>query len=62
MAVGTLGGNKMVSVRHATLQDHLIKALNDFMVRSPSMYFTIVPNVVVIGSVVVNILYIYFVT
>ena len=62
VAVGTLGGNKMVSVRHATLQDHLIKALNDFMVRSPSMYFTIVPNVVVIGSLVVNILYIYFVT
>ena len=48
----------MVSVRHVTLQDHLIKALNDFMIRSPSMYVTIVPNLVVIGSVVVNILYI----
>ena len=58
MAVGTLGGNRMVSVRHVTLQDHLIKALNDFMIRSPSMYVTIVPNLVVIGSVVVNILYI----
>ena len=62
MAAGTLGGNKMVSVRHVTLQDHLIKVLNDFMVRSPSMYVTIVPNLVVIGSVVVNILYVEFVT
>ena len=58
VAVGTLGGNKMISVRHVTLQDHLIKALNNFMVRSPSMYVTIVPNLVVIGSLVVNILYI----
>ena len=51
VAVGTLGGNKMVSVRHVTLQDHLIKALNDFMVRSLSMYVTIVPNLVAIGTV-----------
>ena len=51
VAVGTLGGNKMVSVRHVTLQDHLIKALNDFMVRSLSLYVTIVPNLVAIGTV-----------
>ena len=58
MAVGTLGGDKMASVCNVTLQGHLIKATNDFMVMSPSTYVTIVPSLVVIGSVVVNILYI----
>ena len=57
VVVGTLGGNMMVSVCHVTLQGHLIKPLNDFMVRSPSMYVTIVPSLLAISSVVVNILY-----
>ena len=57
VVVGTLGGNMMVSVCHVTLQGHLIKPLNDFMVRSPSTYVTIVPSLLAISSVVVNILY-----
>ena len=59
VVIGTVGGNIMVFSSHVTLQDHMIKALNDFMVRrSPSRYATITTSLVVIGTVVVKILYI----
>ena len=45
----------MVFVYHVTLQDHVIKALNDFMVRSPSRYVTTLPLFVAISNVVVKI-------
>ena len=32
-------------------QDHVIKVLNDFMVRIPSRYVIILPSLVVIGTV-----------
>ena len=35
-------------------QDHVIKVLNDFMARSPSKYFTILPSLVAIGTVAVE--------
>ena len=43
-------GHVMVFVCRMTLQDHLIKALNDFMVRSPSRCVTILPSLVVMGT------------
>ena len=48
-------GDILVFVYHVTLQDHVIKALNDLMVRSLSMYVTILRHMVVIGTVVVKI-------
>ena len=42
----------MVFVCHMILQDQVIKASNDFMVRSPSKYLTILPCLVAIGTVV----------
>ena len=44
----------MALVWHLSLQDHVIKALNDFMVRSLSRYVTI-PSLVNIGTVIVEI-------
>ena len=44
MAIGTPVVNIMVFICHVTLQDHVIKALNDFMVRIPSRYATIMPK------------------
>ena len=44
----------MALVWHLSLQDHVIKALNDFMVRSLSRYVTI-PSLVNIGTVIVQI-------
>ena len=35
-----------------TLQDQLIKALYDFMVRSPASYVMALPSLVAIGTVV----------
>ena len=58
VAISTVGGNIMVFFSHVTLQDHMIKALNYFIVRSPSRYATILTSLVVIGTVVVKILYI----
>ena len=46
VVIGTVGGNIMVFVCHVTLQDHVIKVLNDIMVRSPSRYATILINFV----------------
>ena len=45
----------MVSVCHVTLQDHLIKVLNDFIVRNPTRYVTILPGLVAIGIVAMDI-------
>ena len=48
------GRGDMFFLCHVILQDHLIKAFNDFMVRSPSRYITIVPNFVAIYLLVVD--------
>ena len=48
-------GDKMVFVCHVTLQDHVIKALSNFMVKSPTKYVTILPSLVAIGTVIVEI-------
>ena len=45
----------MVFVYHVTLQDHMIKALYDFMIRSLSRYITILASLVAIDIVVVEI-------
>ena len=45
----------MVFVSHVTLQDHVIKVLNDFMVRSLSRYVTMLSGLVAIGTVAVEI-------
>ena len=45
----------MVFVSHVTLQNQVIKALNDFMVRRTSMYVTILPILVAISNVVMKI-------
>ena len=47
-------GDIMVFVYHVTLKDHVIKALNEFMVSSPSRYVTILPSLVAIGTVMVD--------
>ena len=38
-----------------TLQDHVIKTVNDFMAKSPSSYVAILPSLVVIDTVIVEI-------
>ena len=55
-------GETMVFACHMALQDHVIKALNDFAVRSPSRYVTIPPNLVAIVTVTVEIPKFHFVT
>ena len=45
----------VVFVCHLTLQDHMIKALYDFMIRSLSKYITILASLVAIDIVVVEI-------
>ena len=45
-------GDVMVFVCHVTLQDNVIKALYDFMVRSSSRYVTILLNLAIIDPVV----------
>ena len=45
----------MVFVCYGTLQDHMIKALYDFMIRGVSRYITILANLVAIDIVVVDI-------
>ena len=42
----------MIFVCHVTLQEHVIKAYNDFMARILSSYVTIVPSLVDIGTLV----------
>ena len=48
-------GDIMVFVYYVTLQNHVIKLLNDFMVRSPSRYVTILPSLAAMGPVMVDI-------
>ena len=44
----------MVFVSHETLQNHEIKPLSDFIVRSPSHYPTILPSLVAISHSIVD--------
>ena len=48
-------GDIMVVVCYVTLQNHKIKALYEFMAKSPSKQVTILPNLVAIGTVVMEI-------
>ena len=50
-------GNKdiMIFACHVTWQDHVIRALYDFLVRSPSKVVTILTSFVAIGTVLVEI-------
>ena len=43
---------KVVFVFHVTLQDHVIKSLYDFMIRSPSISIAILASLVAIDTVV----------
>ena len=45
----------MVFICHVTLQDQVIKVLNDFIVGSPSRLVIILPGLLAIGTVVVDI-------
>ena len=45
----------MISVCHVALQDHVIKALNEFMIRSPSRIVTIVPSLMATSIEVVEV-------
>ena len=45
----------MVFVCNVTLQDYIIKALYDFMIRSLSRYITILASLVAIDTVVMEI-------
>ena len=45
----------MVIVCHLTLQHHVIKVLCDFMVGSLARYIIILPNLVAVGTVVLEI-------
>ena len=47
-------GDIMVFVYHVTLKDNVIKALNDFMVSSPSRNVTILLGLVAIGTEMVD--------
>ena len=40
---------------HVTLDNHVVKALYNFMVRSSSQYVTMLPSLVTLGHVVVEI-------
>ena len=48
-------GDLMISVCHVALEDHVIKALNEFMIRSPSRIVTIVPSLMATGIEVVEV-------
>ena len=49
-------GNRdtIVLVCHVTLQDHIIKALHDLLVSSPSRSVMILPSLMAIGTVVME--------
>ena len=49
----------MVLVCQVTLQDHIIKDLYDFMIRSLSRYITILASLVATGTVIVEWVYKY---
>lgn len=46
----------MVFVFHVTLQEHVIKALYDLMVKNPSRYVTILPSVVALDTEIIAVL------
>ena len=48
-------GDIMVSVCPVAIQDHVVKALNYSMVRSPSRHVTILPSLVTIRAILVEI-------
>ena len=48
-------GDTMVFICPVTLQDYAIKALSNFMVKSPTRYITILPSLVAIVTVIVEI-------
>ena len=48
-------GDTMVFVCPVTFQDHVVKALNDLMVSSPSRYVTILSSLVVMRTMVMEI-------
>ena len=45
----------MVFVCHVSLHDHMIKALNEVMVRRPSSYVIILPSLVATDTAVLKI-------
>ena len=45
----------MIFACHVTLQEHVVKAHIDFMVRSLSKYVSILPSLVAIGTLIVEI-------
>ena len=45
----------MIFACHVTLQDHVVKAYHDFMIKSLSKYVTILPSLMAIGTRVVEI-------
>ena len=47
-------GDIMIFVYHVTLQDHMIRALYEFMVRSSSRQVTILQSLVALGTLVVE--------
>ena len=56
------GGDLIVLLCHLITQDHMSKASSNIMGRSPSRLFTILTNLLVIGTVVVEIKWFKFVT
>ena len=62
------GGHRYCSSRDmflicdVTLQNQMIEAINDFMVRSSSRYVIILPSLVTIDNLVVEIQDFYFIT
>ena len=62
------GGHRYCSSRYmflicdVTLQNQMIEAINDFMVRSSSRYVIILPSLVTIDNLVVEIQDFYFIT
>ena len=48
-------GDVIAFACHFTLQDHLIKALNNFMVGSPFRNVTILPSLVAMGTMFMEI-------
>ena len=45
----------MLLVCHLALRNHVIKQLNEFMIKNPSRYVTILPGLVAMDPVIVEI-------
>ena len=52
----------MILVCHAISQDHMMKGLCDFIGKSPSTEIIILPNLLVIGTFLVDIKWFWLVT